>query len=62
MDDTPTLCLPDGTWTGALCIECGDDDQEPSMRFQKIHHAPSFLQIQSERAVLAEYGGGSIKA
>jgi hydroxymethylbilane synthase len=53
----PSVMLPQVA-QGALAVECRADDPDTRARLAAIEHAPSRLAVDSERAFLAELGGG----
>ena len=53
----PEVMLPQVA-QGALAVECRSDDEETRERLSTIEHPPSRLAVDTERAFLAELGGG----
>lgn len=52
-----TLC-PAAPAQGALMVECRRDDQKVRDILGRIHHPETVSQVEAERAMLAQYGGG----
>ena len=53
----PEAVLP-AVGQGALGLECGRDDEPTNLLLQKLNHAPTWEEIQAERAFLAGLEGG----
>lgn len=53
----PSVLLPQVA-QGALAVECRADDEELRARLAAVEHRPSRLAVDTERAFLAELGGG----